>query len=72
MQGMGPGGDVSYTPLPIHELLVSFSRLGGLTTNQNSSLSNSAFAFNVHTEKRNTNSLLRSILFQNKNVLPVP
>ena len=47
-----------YMPLPIHELLVPFSRLGGLTRNQNSSLSNSAFAFNDHTEKRNTNSLL--------------
>ena len=44
---MGSGGDVSYTSLPIHELLVPFSK-----SNQNSSLSNSAFAFNDHTEKR--------------------
>ena len=50
---MGSGGDVSYTSLPIHELLVPFSK-----SNQNSSLSNSSFAFNDHTEKRNTNSLL--------------
>lgn len=50
--GMGSGGDVFYMPLPIHELLVPFSRLGGLARNQNSSLSNSAFAFNDHTEKK--------------------
>lgn len=49
---MGSGGDVFYMPLPIHELLVPFSRLGGLARNQNSSLSNSAFAFNDHTEKK--------------------
>ena len=55
---MGSGGDVSYTPLLIQELLVPFSRLGGLTRNQNSSLSNSPFAFNDHTEKGITNNLL--------------
>ena len=57
-QGMESGGDVSCRSLPIHELLVPFSRLGGLTRNPNSSPPNSAFAFNDHTEKRNTNSLL--------------
>ena len=36
---MGSGGDVFYMPLPIHELSVPFSRLGGLTRNQNSSIS---------------------------------
>ena len=55
---MGSGGDVFYMPLPIHELSVPFSRLGGLTRNQNSSISNSAFAFKDHKEKKNTNSLL--------------
>ena len=51
-----------YMLLPIHELSVPFSRLGGLTRNQNSSLSNSPFAFNDLTEKRNTNSLQIFIL----------
>ena len=55
---MGSGGDVFYMPLPIHELSVPFSRLGGLTRNQNSSISNSAFAFKDHKEEKNTNSLL--------------
>ena len=53
---MGSGGDVFYTSLPIHELLVPFSK-----ANQNSSLSNSAFCFTDHTEKRNTNSLLNFV-----------
>lgn len=46
----------------LNELFVPFSRLGGLTRNQNSSLSNSPFAFKDLTEKRNTDSLQIFIL----------